>query len=222
MQMKYQFFLFILISNFFYSQNLTLKIENPTIVINKTGKVNATDYYTLNCTLQNESNDDYGIVLDTLNFMYRSEFKSDDNNISILKIQNNYWDKQLFQVGVIINENEQNNVGAISHDNYFDLLPTIKQTISNKFLILKAGESYNFTKRIGYPFTENKINPKVSATMLFSLNMMSENNLKIFLFQNKKLILKNASNDIKKIIRKEKLKLYNGIIYSNKVKIKFE
>ncbi|MDO5616908.1 MAG: hypothetical protein Q4G16_12000, partial [Cruoricaptor ignavus] len=63
-----------------------MKIENPTIVINKTGKVNATDYYTLNCTLQNESNDDYGIVLDTLNFMYRSEFKSDDNNISILKI----------------------------------------------------------------------------------------------------------------------------------------
>ena len=215
---KLRYFKILILFPFsFFAQNLKLEIENSEIVFEKVFE----NQIIVDCVLKNESKDDYAIVLDTLNFLYRSDFV-EEKEISVLKVQKNKWDKQLFQPGIIINNNETKNIGALSNENYFETLPSLQETIKNRTLILKSGHSFKFQKIIGYDHILNQINDKTSGVMLFSYDLEYRNRLEIFLFQNKKLFFENANSELKRKIRREKLKIYSGVLKSNSIPIKFE
>lgn len=219
---------FFLFNVFIYGQNiipLQIKINSKTISFFKNHleknlqKEKICKDILLDYSIINKSNINYAIVIDRSKFLiYESNnFEKYLNpNLDILR-------KQMFQPAILIkSDNEITNTGYSDEGYYFKNLNNINNIINNNIIIVKANSEYRVKAKISLPINNNNISNGIYSQQIFvgiSLEGKSEGLLSIILKQDSLVIKNNLKQKFKKIFKKNKILLYDGIISSNEIPV---
>lgn len=206
-----------------FMDDLKINIRNKEYLIDRKSVVE--DSVMMKTLLEyeiiNSTNNDYFIIIDpTKYFIYDSK---EYNEFLELNFQT---EKQCFFPHLLIKDINGSLTDTTFYidESYFNALDKLNKQIEDHYVIIKAKSKVQIKSEASLPIQKNIIGKSQSLQMFLLEYEPSKEDYQIFtlsinLLQKKDIIYKNLNKKLKTLLEEKKIKIFDGVINSNKIPI---